>query len=55
MQGWQTPTSDIRDFKDLPEAAKKYVKRLEELVCCPANLVCVGPSREQTIEKSPIF
>lgn len=55
IQGWQTPTSDIRQFEDLPEAAKKYVKRIEELVGCSANLICVGPSREQTIQKSPII
>ncbi|MCX6003333.1 MAG: adenylosuccinate synthase [Chloroflexi bacterium] len=51
--GWRAATCDVRKFNDLPSAAKKYVKRLEELVGCPANLVCVGPAREQTIEKSP--
>ncbi|MBN1644353.1 MAG: adenylosuccinate synthase [Dehalococcoidales bacterium] len=55
LPGWQASTSNIRQFKDLPSAAKKYVERLEKLVGCPANLICVGPSREQTIEKSSVL
>jgi adenylosuccinate synthase len=55
LPGWQTSTQNIRNFKDLPSAAKNYVKKLEELVGCPANLISVGPAREQTIEKSPII
>jgi len=53
-EGWQTKTCDIRKFKDLPPAAQAYVKRLEKLVGCPANLICVGPERSQTIHKSPV-
>ena len=55
LPGWQTSTENVRKFKDLPSAAKNYVKRLEELAGCTANLICVGPAREQTIEKSPII
>jgi adenylosuccinate synthase len=55
LPGWQTTTCDIRNFKDLPTAARKYVKRLEELVDCPANLICVGPERNQTIVKKPVI
>jgi len=55
IPGWMTSTEEVRKFKDLPAAAKKYVKALEELAGCPANLICVGPAREQTIEKSPII
>lgn len=55
LPGWQTSTEKVRKFKDLPAAAKNYVKRLEELSGCPANLIGVGPAHEQTIEKSPII
>jgi adenylosuccinate synthase len=55
LPGWQASTEKVRKFKDLPSAAKNYVKRLEELAGCTANLICVGPAREQTIEKSPII
>ena len=55
VPGWLTSTENVREYKDLPAAAKNYVKRIEELAGCPANLICVGPAREQTIEKSPII
>ena len=55
LEGWQTPTTDIRSYKQLPAEARKYVARIEELSGCPVNLVCVGPEREQTIEKKPIL
>ncbi|MGD9115802.1 MAG: adenylosuccinate synthase [Dehalococcoidia bacterium] len=55
MPGWQTDTTGIRDFEELPEAARNYVARVEELIACPVNLVCVGPEREEVIEKTPIL
>jgi len=55
LEGWETSTADIRQFNKLPAEARKYVNRLEELIGCPANLVCVGPGREQAIEKTPIL
>jgi adenylosuccinate synthase len=55
MPGWQTDTTGVRDFNKLPEAARNYVARVEELIACPVNLVCVGPEREEVIEKTPIL
>jgi adenylosuccinate synthase len=55
MPGWQTDTTNIRRFDKLPVAARNYVLRIEELIACPVNLICVGPERGQTIEKTPIF
>ncbi len=55
MEGWQIDTSGIRQFENLPVAAKNYVIRLEELIGCQANIVCVGPSREQSIEVRPVL
>jgi adenylosuccinate synthase len=55
MPGWMTSTENIRKFNDLPANAKHYVNRMEELSGCPANLIGVGPAREQIIEKSPII
>ena len=55
LPGWQTPTSHISQFDELPPEAQQYVARLEELVSCPVNLICVGPEREQTIQKTPIL
>ncbi len=47
--GWQTDTSDITSFSDLPEAARRYISKLEEIIDCPATLIGVGPKRSQTI------
>jgi len=55
LPGWQTPTSHISQYDQLPPEAKQYLTRLEEFIGCPINLICVGPRREQTILKTPIF
>ncbi|MCJ7764024.1 MAG: adenylosuccinate synthase [Dehalococcoidales bacterium] len=55
LEGWQVDTSSIREFDALPSQAKKYINRLEELIPCPAAFVCIGPSREQTIEIRPVL
>ena len=55
LPGWQTPISHIRQFEQLPPQAQQYVNRLEELTCCPVNLISVGKAREQTIHKTPII
>jgi len=55
LPGWQTPTSHIRRFEQLPPKAQQYVTRLEELTSCPVNLISVGKAREQTIEVRPIL
>ena len=49
LEGWLTPTTDIREFEQLPEKARQYIARLEELVSCPAGIISVGARREETI------
>jgi len=49
MPGWQSDITAARSFAELPEKARKYVKRLEELAGCPIVLVSVGPRRDETI------
>jgi len=55
LPGWQSPTSHLRRFKDLPKPAQSYIRRLEELITCPVDIVSVGPKREQTIMVRPIL
>jgi len=55
LPGWLTPTIGIRRYDQLPDEARRYVTRLEELISCPVNLICVGPEREAVIKKAPIF
>jgi len=54
LPGWQTPTSDIREYEQLPVKARQYLTRLEELISCPIDIISVGAGREQTITKVPI-
>ena len=55
LPGWQASTRHIRQYEQLPSEARQYIARLEEFTSCPVNLICVGPGREETIYKTPIF
>src|SRR5262245_36000970 len=47
--GWSTPTRGIRRYDDLPEAARRYISRLEEVTGVPAAIISTGSDREDTI------
>ncbi|MDI7275505.1 MAG: adenylosuccinate synthase [Anaerolineae bacterium] len=47
--GWNENLRAVRRWEDLPGAAQRYVERLEDLVGLRADLVSVGPEREQLI------
>jgi adenylosuccinate synthase len=47
--GWQTETSSVREYGELPAPARRYISRLESLIGAPVNLISVGPARDQTI------
>ncbi|QIR85139.1 adenylosuccinate synthase [Paracoccus sp. AK26] len=49
MEGWQESTQGARSWADLPAAAIKYVRRVEELIQCPVALLSTSPEREDTI------
>ncbi|GIX15087.1 MAG: adenylosuccinate synthetase [Paracoccaceae bacterium] len=49
VEGWQESTAGARSWAELPAAAVKYVRRIEELVGCPVALVSTSPEREDTI------
>lgn len=49
LPGWNEDLSKIRDYNDLPENAKKYVKKIEEITGVKVGVISVGPDREQTI------
>jgi len=55
VPGWQQPTTDIRRFDDLPEAARNYVKRIEAFMGVPVEIVSVGPERDQAIVVKRVF
>ena len=49
LPGWHESTAGARSWADLPAAAIKYIKRVEELIRCPVALVSTSPEREDTI------
>jgi adenylosuccinate synthase len=49
LPGWESDVREVREMKDLPPNATRYLDRLSELVGRPIGLVSVGPDREQTI------
>jgi adenylosuccinate synthase len=49
LPGWNEEITEARQTSDLPENARRYLKRLSELVGRPVEMVSVGPDREQTI------
>ena len=55
LPGWQQEVSDVRHFPDLPLEARRFVRRIEELVDAPVDMISVGPEREQAIVTRDIF
>ncbi|WP_333830835.1 adenylosuccinate synthase [Pararhodobacter sp.] len=49
MPGWQESTEGARSWAELPGAAIKYVRRIEELIQCPVALLSTSPERDDTI------
>ncbi|MEQ1529860.1 MAG: adenylosuccinate synthase [Methylococcales bacterium] len=49
MPGWQGTTAGVTDYAALPENAKAYIKRLEELVGVKITILSTGPERDETI------
>ena len=49
MSGWMEPTASATKTEQLPADALAYVKRIESLVGCDAQIISTGPSREETI------
>jgi adenylosuccinate synthase len=49
VPGWQSDTTGIRKWSDLPVNARNYIERLQEIVETRIEMISVGPSREQNI------
>jgi adenylosuccinate synthase len=49
MAGWSEEIDGIRNFDDLPVAAKDYIKRIEDFTGVKAQIVSVGPDRNETL------
>ncbi|MGR9052446.1 MAG: adenylosuccinate synthase [Gammaproteobacteria bacterium] len=49
MSGWKETTEGVTDYDKLPENAKAYIKRIEELVGVKVAILSTGPERDETI------
>lgn len=49
LPGWTESTFGVKEFDKLPENAKKYLKRIEEVCGAPIAIVSTGPDRDETI------
>lgn len=55
MPGWNQTISHITEYRDLPQATKNYIEKIEELTGVKQALVAVGPKRDQTIVSRDLF
>ncbi len=49
VPGWQTETRGLRDWKDLPQRARDYLKFVSDSVGVEIGMISTGPGREETI------
>ncbi|MGE3250763.1 MAG: adenylosuccinate synthase [Hyphomonadaceae bacterium] len=49
LPGWSESTKGVRTSRDLPANAIKYIRRIEELIGCPAAIVSTSPERDDVI------
>ncbi|MCG8573038.1 MAG: adenylosuccinate synthase, partial [Spirochaetes bacterium] len=51
LPGWSEDITDVREFKNLPQNARNYIEKIEELVEANIKYISVGPKREQLIKR----
>lgn len=49
FEGWDKSVENARSYDEIPENAKKYLKRIEEFTGTKISIISVGPKRDQTI------
>jgi adenylosuccinate synthase len=55
LPGWGVPLGALRRAEELPDAARRYVGRIEELCRVPVTAISVGPDRDETMILGPPF
>jgi adenylosuccinate synthase len=51
LPGWKTDIANVRSWDDMPENAKKYILRCEELSGVECRYIGVGPGRDAMVIK----
>jgi len=54
-RGWQSETSGVQNFADLPEGAQAYVSVIEAHLGVPVVMISTGSGRDDIIERQPVF
>ncbi|MGL6064661.1 MAG: adenylosuccinate synthase [Fusobacteriaceae bacterium] len=49
LPGWKENITQMKNYEELPENCKKYIRRMEEFLECQITVVSVGPDRTQNI------
>lgn len=49
MPGWKESTFGVKEYDALPQNAKNYLKRIEEVCGAPIAIISTGPDRDETI------
>lgn len=49
MPGWHETTAGVKSLAELPQTARNYITRLEELIGAPVDIISTGPDRVETI------
>ena len=49
MPGWSEDIGQAKSLEDMPQAARKYIERIEKLCGVPVKIISVGADRNQTI------
>jgi adenylosuccinate synthase len=55
LPGWRAPTAGARTLAQLPAAARRYIKMIEEELGVPVTMVSAGKDRAQLIVRKPAF
>jgi len=55
MSGWQVSTRGVTVYQDLPQNARRYLERIEEIIERPIDLVSTGAAREAIITRRHPF
>ncbi len=49
MPGWTDSTVGVTDYAKLPDAARRYLQRIEDVTGVPIHMVSTSPDRDHTI------
>jgi adenylosuccinate synthase len=51
FSGWQTSLDEVKEYDELPAAAKAYIQFIEEYLKVPATMISTGPERKKLITR----